>query len=99
MQYVNTSNTQIVGAKHNTHNTRSSTQTETSPPQKKARLLKITPVIRGKMHKRKQTVQITRVLKITPVIRGKMHKRKQTVQITRVLKIAPATRGEIYKLK
>ena len=32
MEYANTSNTKIVGAKNHTHNTRSSTQTETSCP-------------------------------------------------------------------
>ena len=65
MEYVNT-NTQNVGTKHNTHNTRSSTQIETSTPQKKARVLKIAPATRGEIYKRKQAPKNTGAKNHTP---------------------------------
>ena len=84
-----------MGIKNHTRDTGWNTRIQATP---KTWVLKIIPVKRGKMHKRKQAPPNVGT-KITPTTRREIYNHKQTVQITRVLKITPLLRGGIYKHK
>ena len=62
---------------------------------KKMWVLKITPVIRGEIYKRKQTTPKTQVLKIIPLLCGGIYKRKQTTQYAGTKNHTPAMRWDI----